>query len=299
MKGINVLSLFDGMSCGRIALERTGIEVDNYYSSEIDKYALKIADKNYPQDIKNRLGDVTKIDTNKLPIIDLLIGGSPCQGFSFAGKQLNFDDERSKLFFEYVRVLKEVKPKYFLLENVKMKKEYQDIISGYLGVEPIEINSALISAQNRKRLYWTNINEIEQPKDRSVFLEDVLITQWLEKYSIFKRKGSIKYPLKKYKEFELKNKYVPKMFNPYNCSEIKYKHPTLTAVGSRIGNSSTVLIKNENGDIRSLSPIEWERLQTLRDNYTEGINSTQRYNCLGNGWTVDVIAHILSYTKFE
>ena len=150
---MNVLSLFDGMSCGRIALERAGIKVDKYYASEIDKYAITITKKNFPNTI--HIGDVTKIKAEDLEPIDLLMGGSPCQGFSFAGRQLNFDDPRSALFFEFVRLLKECKPKYFLLENVRMKKEYQDVITEHLGVEPIMINSALVSAQNRKRLYWT------------------------------------------------------------------------------------------------------------------------------------------------
>ena len=152
---MNVLSLFDGMSCGQIALNRAGINYDNYFASEIDKYAIKVTKNNYPDTI--HIGNVLDVKSEDLPGIDLLIGGSPCQGFSFAGKQLNFNDPRSKLFFEFVRLLEECKPKYFLLENVKMKKEYQNIITEMLGVEPIEINSNLVSAQNRKRLYWTNI----------------------------------------------------------------------------------------------------------------------------------------------
>ena len=156
---MNVLSLFDGMSCGQLALKRANISVDNYYASEIDKYAIEIARKNFQNTV--HLGDVQDIlkfwKHNKFPKIDLLMGGSPCQGFSFAGKQLNFSDPRSKLFFEFVRIMKEVKPKYFLLENVAMKKESQDVITSYMGVEPIMINSSLFSAQNRKRLYWTNI----------------------------------------------------------------------------------------------------------------------------------------------
>ena len=146
---MNVLSLFDGMSCGRIALERLGIQVDNYYASEIDKYAIQVSQANYPDIIQ--VGDVTELDTSTLPKIDLIMGGSPCQGFSFAGKQLAFDDPRSALFFEFVRCVKELQPKYFLLENVRMKKEYLNVISEYMGVEPIMINSALVSAQNRVR----------------------------------------------------------------------------------------------------------------------------------------------------
>ena len=162
---MNVLSLFDGMSCGRIALDRARIPYKFYIASEIDRWAIQIARKNYPDTI--HLGNVLNVDVEDLPKIDLLIGGSPCQGFSFAGKQLNFDDPRSELFFEFVRLFKECNPKYFLLENVPMKKEYVDIITGYLGVEPIIINSALVSAQNRKRLYWTNI-PVEQPEDKNI-----------------------------------------------------------------------------------------------------------------------------------
>src|SRR5210317_2158501 len=161
-KSLNVLSLFDGMSCGRIALDRCGIPVNVYYASEIDKYAIEIAKKNYPDTI--HLGDVRDVKGDDLANIDLLIGGSPCQGFSFAGGQLGFDDPRSKLYFEFERILNEVNPQYWMLENVKMKKEYQDIITERLGVEPILINSSLVSAQNRKRLYWTNLPGVEQPE---------------------------------------------------------------------------------------------------------------------------------------
>lgn len=170
-EGINVLSLFDGMSCGQIALDKLGIKVNNYFASEIDKYAIKVTQHNYPN--TKHIGDVTQVKGSDLPNIDLLIGGSPCQGFSFAGKQLNFDDPRSKLFFEFVRLLKETKPKYFLLENVLMKKEYEQIITDHLGVEPIFINSALVSAQNRKRLYWTNIPNVTEPKDKGITWGDV------------------------------------------------------------------------------------------------------------------------------
>ena len=168
---INVLSLFDGISCGQIALERAGIEVENYFASEIDKYAMQITMANYPN--TKQLGDVKNVTATQLPKIDLLIGGSPCQGFSFAGKGLNFDDPRSKLFFEFVRLKNECNPTYFLLENVKMKKEYQDIISSYLGVEPIMINSNLVSAQNRVRYYWTNIPVKGLPNDRGILLKDI------------------------------------------------------------------------------------------------------------------------------
>ena len=171
---MNVLSLFDGMSCGRIALDRLGIPVDKYYAAEIDKYAIQVSEANYPDII--RLGDVCDVKAEDLAPIDLLIAGSPCQGFSFAGKQLAFDDPRSALFFEFVRLLKECKPKYFLLENVRMKKEFLDVISEQVGCEPIFINSALVSAQNRQRFYWTNIPGIEQPEQRGIVLRDILET---------------------------------------------------------------------------------------------------------------------------
>jgi len=169
---INVLSLFDGMSCGQIALDKLGVKVNKYYASEIDKYAMTIAKKNYPNIL--HIGDVTQVDGTKLDKIDLMIGGSPCQGFSFAGKQLNFKDPRSALYFEFVRLLKETKPKYFLLENVRMKKEFQAVITKDLGVEPIMINSSLLSAQNRVRLYWTNIPNVTQPNDLGIVLKDII-----------------------------------------------------------------------------------------------------------------------------
>lgn len=172
---MNVLSLFDGMSCGMIALDRLGIKVDNYYASEIDKYAIQVSQANYPDIIQ--VGDITKLDLSTLPKIDLVMGGSPCQGFSFAGKQLAFDDPRSALFFEFVKCVDTLKPKYFLLENVRMKKEYLDIISEYMGVEPIFINSSLVSAQSRQRYYWTNIPKIEQPEERGIVLRDILEDQ--------------------------------------------------------------------------------------------------------------------------
>ena len=175
---MNVLSLFDGMSCGRIALDRLNIPVTSYYAAEIDKYATQVSEANYPDII--RLGDVCGVKAEDLEPIDLLIAGSPCQGFSFAGKQLAFDDPRSALFFEFVRLLKECKPKYFLLENVRMKKEFLDIISEQVGCEPIMINSALVSAQNRVRFYWTNIPGIEQPEQRGIVLRDILETREVE-----------------------------------------------------------------------------------------------------------------------
>lgn len=206
---MNILSLFDGISCGMVALERAGIKVDKYYSSEVDKYAIAISEKNYKKSIV-RLGDVTKwkdwdIDWSS---IDLLIGGSPCQGFSFAGKQLNFEDERSKLFFEYVEILKHIKeqnPKvFFLLENVRMKKEYRDVITRFLKVEPILINSSLVSAQDRKRLYWTNIKGVEQPLDRGILLKDIVHEYTDFKYMLTDRQSEW---LKDHGQFQLDKVY--------------------------------------------------------------------------------------------
>jgi len=183
---MKVLSLFDGMSCGMIALDRLGIKVDTYYASEVDKYAIQVSQKNYPEIIQ--IGDVCDIKAEDYQNIDLILSGSPCQGFSFAGKQLAFDDPRSALFFEFIRLLKEIKPKYFLLENVNMKKEFLDVISEQVsscypelpfGIERIKINSALVSAQNRVRWYWTNIPGVDQPEQRGIVLRDILETNSL------------------------------------------------------------------------------------------------------------------------
>ena len=304
---MNVLSLFDGISCGQVALERAGIKVDNYFASEIDKYAIQVTQKNYPDTVQ--IGDVTKVsykngileyenvmqDVGK---IDLLIGGSPCQGFSFAGKQLNFEDERSKLFFEYVRLLEETKPKYFLLENVKMKKEYQDVITKYLGVEPIEINSALVSAQTRKRLYWTNIPNIEQPKDKKIMLKDVIEGEGIkvDREKSFAIIASIGRTTPR--EYFYKNQgqmvFVDKD-KAYCIDANYYKGANWQQYISKARRQLVIEFINNNYLVRKLTPIECERLQTLPDNYTEGISNSQRYKCLGNGWTVDVIAHIFKY----
>jgi DNA-cytosine methyltransferase len=186
---MKVLSCFDGMSCGQIAFERAGIPIEKYYASEIDKYAIQVTQANYPETVQ--LGSITEWRSWNIEHPDIIIGGSPCQGFSFAGKGLNFEDDRSKLFFVFVDILKYYKPKYFLLENVVMKKEHNDVISSILGdiypecvtqselfrtgrLEPIQINSALVSAQNRNRLYWTNIPGIEQPEDEGILLKDII-----------------------------------------------------------------------------------------------------------------------------
>jgi len=480
---MNVLSLFDGMSCGRLALERLGIKVDNYYAAEIDKYATQVSEANYPDII--RLGDVCGVKAENLPKIDLLLAGSPCQGFSFAGKQLAFDDPRSALFFEFVRILKECKPKYFLLENVKMKKEFLDIITQQVGVHPILINSALLSAQNRQRYYWTNIPRVEQPEQKGIVLKDILETGNIskeykysqksidymnrgnEKWKTTKRADKYQQTADKEKSFTVTanwhkgipynffqddiktlekdseefDKNLDKMTNKegkaycltarydgatawnsiekkqktmipvaqethekplkvgMNVEEVKIRAPTLTAMGGgnrepkvvvqsyrevrteeakrlrkesqqQTGKDHTPfrakeLIPREDGKVgtvtpglnnehlisleklpdtdkpnqinpskkasgkqphmqdrvfhvdgkshsltrefasrtnvgthenvywRKLTPVECERLQTVPDNYTNHVSKTQRYKMLGNGWTIDVIAHIL------
>ncbi len=453
----NVLSLFDGMSCGQIALNRVGIKYENYYASEIDKYAITVTQANFPNTIQ--LGDITKINAKDLPKIDLIIGGSPCQGFSFAGKQLNFEDERSKLFFEYVRLVNELKPKYFLLENVRMKQEYEDVISKYMNIQPIKINSNLVSAQNRNRLFWTNINsesdglfgdlvcKIPQPKDKGILLKDILESEVDEKYflsekmisgfmehnkrhieeknqtgfnwkpkSIYKKsntlranaalcptdntiviaqvprgynKGGIlanndKMPCLTSNSFEhnnfvglnskqilqindwnLKSNNGTQPFQQDRIYDINGITPALNANKSdliiagdfrydegfrprkngktgtlkardradescgQIVNITTHNLMKRSGDpktggtghlsktdnksycldttqcnaieygskFRRLTPIECERLQTVPDNYTNYVSDSQRYKMLGNGWTVDVIAHIFSYLE--
>ena len=427
---MKILSLFDGISCWYVALQRAWIPIDKYYASEIDKYAIQIALKNHPDIIE--IWDVCKIKWEDYQDIDLLIWGSPCQGFSVAWKMLNFNDPRSKLFFEYVRLLKEIKPKYFLLENVKMKKEWQDIISQQLWVQPIEINSSLVSAQNRKRLYRTNIPNVSQPKDKGIILKDILQEnvdekyyysqeRWekllANKYEILKRLEDVEskcativtnwwgnhekkiaiiqkvwdrdkdnrwirldksYTLPanpmsdrcqmvyipqtvKVRKYEvdiekLKSELRNRKFTSHlSCKEIAYKlwvPQTKAEHRFRLDDSfaipdpeirfqlkelleintsefdksitefeekpwtyekaerkilpswkMTTLTTSQNDDIvdypriRKLTPIEYERLQTLPDNYTAGVSDTQRYKMLGNWWTVDVIAHIFSFIK--
>ncbi len=430
-----VLSLFDGISCGQEALKRAGISTRIFLASEIEKYPKMITRKNHPLTIQ--LGDVKNVVADDLPHVNLLMGGSPCQGFSFAGKQLNFDDPRSALFFEFVRLLKECKPDYFLLENVKMKQEYQDIISEHLGVEPVMINSALVSAQSRKRLYWTNIPGVGQPDDLQINLIDVLEEDATEPmlsniYGGFKEKRprvhtgksvtiraacggghipsvTIKQPKDKgivlkdileespedytlmsdkfvnrnkdagclvdsdkpkasslsameyvkngrQGDYILCGRIVGRKINPETGKRDDYnpdlkaeqrieprldeKSGTLTTVqkdnvlivpeatkkgyteiedgdcfdatfmssktrrGRNMKDKSNCLtaanydyMRYEHPTYRKLTPKECERLQTLPDNYTEGVSNTQRYKALGNGWTVDVIVHLLQGLK--
>lgn len=406
-EGITVLSLFDGMSCGQLALQKLGIKVKQYYAAEIDKHAIQVTQHNFPNTIQ--LGDVTKVFAKDLPKIDLLIGGSPCQGFSFAGKQLAFDDPRSKLFFEFVRLKNDCNPAYFMLENVKMKKEFEIIISKYMGVAPIEINSALLSAQNRVRLYWTNIaNEpyglfgdmqctIPQPKDKGILLRDILESDVPDKYylsekmlqyfsnraanfnqgkvNVREEEGKASCLTSSMASCDISDNFIkvdtnlrksvnqdkancftaggnsgglhsdmtlivasrgrnpenPKSresgLNTEQMLEPRYDGKTncLTSVQKdnyvvfaegyeqdnrayfENGKSGTLDIKparqkvllEAEWKIRRLTPTECERLQTVPDQYTAVVSDTQRYRMLGNGWTVDVIAHIFSFMALQ
>ena len=425
---MKVLSLFDGMSCGQIALKKLGVTVDEYYASEIDKYAIQVTQTNFPKTIQ--VGDVSLLDPNDFQDIDLILAGSPCQGFSFAGKQLAFDDPRSVLFFEFVKLLKAIQPKYFLLENVKMKKEFLEVITEEVSkcypnfsdgsdlfgnrIEPILINSSLLSAQSRQRYYWTNIPGIKQPEDKGIVLKDILEQDPDEIYKISEAKkdrvlnskrgkgyfytesdpkigtviagyhkeptdGSYIEQHKPVKKTERNRRHLrqpdekslcmtatmykgagnngmtlvpqkPKQIgvavdvNGHDILKRVYsdegKSPTLNSMGGgnrepkvacgrmvgrykidgkrqdhkgsvagkttqmlelrrdqKTNNLSTVQKDNvlTKDDVywRKLTPLECERLQTVPDGYTDSVSNTQRYKMLGNGWTVDVIAHIL------
>jgi site-specific DNA-cytosine methylase len=359
-KGITVLSLFDGIGTGLYTLKKSGILVDKYYASEIDKFVIGIAKYNYPEII--HIGDVRDVKTSELPKIDLLIGGSPCTDLSIAGsrkgfkvkdieitsleqylelKESGFEFEgQSYLFWEYIRILKETKPKWFLLENVRMKKKWKDLITKMLGVEPIEIDSSLVSAQKRKRLYWTNIPVKGLPKNRSILLKDILQTEVHQKYytnRTFKLTSDKKYIVELDNEENIKQVYpfrnkfptiiksqdgYPKVFlieKKAYCLTASYsgvcprdyliKYNRQMVIEAQVDNINDLLNKEEiNLKIRRLTPIECERLQTLPDGYTEygnfngkirKISDTQRYKCLGNGWTAEVIAWIFSFLKQE
>lgn len=357
---MNVLSLFDGMSCGQQALEKAGIKVDKYFASEIDKYAIQVTMANYPNTIQ--LGSVVNVMGGGLPKIDILIGGSPCQSFSFAGKRkgMSTKDEQeiltlehylklksegfefegqSYLFWEYMRILNEVKPKYFLLENVMMGEKWEKVLSKAIGVKPIMINSALVSAQNRQRLYWTNIGlepqglfgdletTIEQPKDKESLLKDILEENVIDKYFLSNTliNGFLAHNKR---HIEEKNQTG---FN-WKPTDGYKKAACLRANAALCPTDNTVIVHNMQprsgdptkggtghltrtdgktycldtgqtnaveyyGKIRKLTPVECERLQTVKDNYTNHVSDSQRYRMLGNGWTVDVIVHILNYIK--
>lgn len=396
---MRVLSLFDGMSCGQQALERIGLKVDTYFASEIDKYAIQVTMANYPNTIQ--LGSVVDVNGYDLPKIDLLIGGSPCQSFSFAGKRkgMSTKDEQeiltlehylqlksegyefegqSYLFWEYMRLLHEVKPKYFLLENVMMGEKWEKVLSKAIGVNAIEINSSLVSAQNRRRLYWTNIGMesaglfgdlesiIQQPKDKGILLKDILesdvddkyflsekMISWLDRHALKRdvdvkkldgnQKSSCLTSSAQTKQ-NLSTDYIVHNTMPRSSTTGKGGTGPLSRTDGKTycldtGSTNAVELRevinpmfylNErqksnhkkddekantflstswkgsqaNGmtlvgtsKIRRLTPVECERLQTVKDNYTNHVSDSQRYRMLGNGWTVDVIAHIFGYIK--
>ena len=308
---MRVLSLFDGICCGHLALERAGIKIDSYNAYEIEPNAIKATQANFPDVVHH--GDVTKEDFTKYKgKIDILFGRSPCQGFSSSGKQLNFSDPRSKLFFEYVRALKEAQPKYFLLENVVMKKEWQDIISSYLGIEPIEINSSLVSAQNRRRLYWTNIPNVTQPEDRGIKLEDILDDVEFKNYKNpaairGRRLNKATIVGRRLDENGHRQDY-DKTIPISQCLEVRAsntdKSNCLTTVDK--DNVLTPLpvgrypdaFKN-NLPFRYYTTKEMCRLQTVPDDFLNMIHPRAARKALGNGWTVDVIAHIFSFLPDE
>ncbi len=277
----NIVSLFDGISCLQIALARAGILYENYYASEIDTHCITITQNQYPNTIqKGNICDLTKSDFPSA--IDLFVGGSPCQGFSLMGKQLNFNDDRSKLFFEYLRLKDELKPKWFILENVVMRQDIQDAISDHLGVKPIKINSALFSGQNRKRLYWTNIPKVAEklahlsPTLNKITGKSLLTDQSYEIATV--RKGNPR-------------QIVKPATDKLPCLTASY-YKGINADG-RPGKAKS-FGDYERGKIEMLSPVECERMQTVPEGYTKGVAKTHRYKALGNGFTVDVISFIIS-----
>lgn len=282
-----------------MALERAGIEVDTYYASEIDKYAIKITSNNYPDTVQ--LGDITKITEDQLGNlgkIDIIIGGSPCQDLSNykydRGEVFGLNGEKSGLFYDYIRILKHVKPQYFLLENVaSMERKWKDLMSEIIGVEPIMINSSLVCAAERKRLYWTNIPNVTQPTDKGIILKDIVLDSsmvpdkyWYKKYPITIHDGDVKVKATIHLNSHRQAKEV------YG---LNHKCNTLLCDGN-----GGYLVKKilQEGKCRKLLPIEYERLQTLPDNYTDCVSDSRRYTAIGNGWTVDVIAHIFKGLKF-
>lgn len=297
-KGLNVLSLFDGISCGQIAFERAGINIEKYYASEIEESAIKVTQFNYPDTVQ--FGDITKITGKQLDQMnmpDIVIGGSPCQDLSNykydRGEVTGLNGEKSGLFYEYIRILKYVNTRWFLLENVaSMEDTWRNLISKILGVEPIMINSALVSAQERKRYYWTNIPGLTQPNDKGIVIKDII------------QNAS-----------EVPSKYWYNREFIYNGDDSKVQCTlqgsglmrNMREVYNQNGKCNTHLCDGDGGNrqkkvyqdgrCRKFTPLEYERMQTLPDNYTACICDSKRYTAVGNGWTVDTIAHIFKELK--
>lgn len=340
---MKVLSLFDGISCGRIALERLKISVEKYDAFEIDKYAIAVSKKNFPDIVHH--GNVFDGDFTKFKGYDLLLGGSPCTYWSIAksNRETSPDGMGGRLFMQYIRAFKESGCKYFLYENnYSIHKDIKAFISDQLDVEPVMINSALVSAQQRKRCYWTNIPNITQPEDKGILLKDIIISGTACQDKSYCMTAcyhpTFRSSLDKHRNSMVSEPVILQRNHGFNKGGTKYdKAPTFTAAGSYVHNNyiavpvrigqygkggqgqriysvhgkSVTLSANGGGQgaktglykidlpdgdyiIRKLTPVEAERLQTLPDNYTAGISDTQRYKCIGNGWTVDVISHILS-----
>jgi DNA (cytosine-5)-methyltransferase 3A len=308
---MNVLSLFDGISCARVALDRAGIEVNVYMASEIEKNAIKVSNKNYPDII--RVGGVVGLGVEEQ--IDLLIGGSPCQDLSIAKKdRKGLEGNRSGLFWEYVRIKKECSPKWFILENVaSMPKADKDIITKEMGVEPVMFNASLVSAQSRKRLFWTNI-KFDLPEDKGILLKDILqpdgevddrmvmngkaFTLTASYSKATPSPAQVEHNIKKGQRTMVKLGHIGNSDAQANrVYDTDGKSVTLSALGGGLG-AKTGLYKSEDR-IRKLTPIECERLQGLPDNYTEGIAMTNRYKCLGNAFNVDVVTHIFNCIKLQ
>ncbi len=291
---MNVLSTFDGISCGQIALNRAGVKYDKYFSSEIDKHSIGVTQENYPETIQ--LGSIVDIKYNRLCTwIDLFIGGSPCQSFSRSGDGSGFDG-KSGLFFEYLRLLREIQQinpdVYFLLENVLMKKEWVKVITEELGVEPIEIDSSLVSAQKRRRLYWTNIPNITIPEDKGVLLSDII-----ESGGDFNAFDNLVTRVDD--EWRVKNGTKLGYLIAENGDSVNLEFPNSKTRRGRVAKQKANTLNTAcnqgyfmDGLIKKFTPLECERLQTVPDNYTAVAADTRRREMLGNGWTVDVIAHI-------
>ena len=286
---MNVLSLFDGIGTGRLALERAGIKVDNYFASEIEQDAITVAKTNFPDIIE--LGDINKYYEWELPQIDMVIGGSPCQNLSNCNRyKEGLDGKESSLFFRYLDVLEKFKPRYFLLENVaSMSNKNKDLITQYLverggdSTTPIEINSSLLSAQNRNRIYWTNIPNIEKPKDKKILFKNLIssnrkdwrpVGEWVNK---------------PFYDGKVSKKDMLKTFNAEKSS-------TLT---TKKGHPQNYYLSEDGKMYSNLTADEYELLQTLPLGYTNMIKDAARYKAIGNGWTCDVIAHIFSFLPKE
>ena len=308
---MNVLSLFDGISCGQLALERANIKVDSYYASEIDQNCIQLTQRHFPNTIQ--LGDVCKIDDNvlkTLPKIDLLIAGSPCQNLSRAGNGMGLKGDESKLFYEYVRVLKWIKENNnpnikFLLENVEMKNSNKEIISNELNTQPILINSKLVSAQNRPRLYWCNF-DVDLPNNKNIKLKDILIDEDIDlveknglKFDIRLSEKSINLVFIHNNQIAVKQATKQGFINALDGDGINLQFPTSKTRRGRVIKQKSSTLDRQcdccvliNDTIRKLNVNELEKLQTLPVDYTIGFSENERKSMIGNGWTVDVIAHI-------